>query len=135
MTRLEFGDNCHLGDNVHIVSRERISIGDNLLCASKVFISDCSHGDYSGRASSSPDLDPNKRPLVSSPVTIGNNVWIGENVCILMGVTIGDGTVIGANSVVTHNIPSQSIVAGAPAKIIKKYSKEAGTWETQAKRV
>lgn len=47
-------------------------------------------------------------------------VWNKNNVCILSNVIIGDGVIVGANSVVTHDIPSYSIAAGIPAKIIKK---------------
>ncbi|MFN3588741.1 MAG: acyltransferase [Spirosomataceae bacterium] len=52
-------------------------------------------------------------------VVIGDNVWIGANVFINQGTYIGSNVVIGANSVVTKNIPSNTIVAGAPAKIIR----------------
>lgn len=52
-------------------------------------------------------------------VHIGNGTWIGFGVCILPGVTIGDGCVIGAGSVVVNDIPSNSIAAGNPAKIIR----------------
>lgn len=51
---------------------------------------------------------------------IGNDVWIGQNVLILPGVHIGDGAVIGANSVVGNDVPPYTIVAGNPAKIIRK---------------
>lgn len=53
-------------------------------------------------------------------VTIGNDVWIGSNVIILSGVTIGDGAVIGAGSVVPHDVGPYEIVAGNPARLIKK---------------
>jgi virginiamycin A acetyltransferase len=52
-------------------------------------------------------------------ITIGNNVWIGDSVIILTGVTIGDGSIIGAGSVVVKSIPSYSIAAGNPCKIIR----------------
>lgn len=52
--------------------------------------------------------------------TIGNNVWIGGNVTILPGVTIGDNVTIGAGAVVTKDIPADVVVAGNPAKIIKR---------------
>lgn len=52
-------------------------------------------------------------------VIIGNDVWIGESVFIKDGIKIGNGAIIGAHSVVTHDIPSYAIVAGAPAKIIR----------------
>jgi len=53
-------------------------------------------------------------------VDIGNDVWIGANVLILPGVKVGDGVVIGAGAVVTKNIDPFSIVAGVPARVIKK---------------
>jgi acetyltransferase-like isoleucine patch superfamily enzyme len=54
----------------------------------------------------------------SGRVVIGNNVHTGQNVTILKGVTIGDNVFIGANSLVTRDIPSNSIAAGAPCKVI-----------------
>ena len=60
----------------------------------------------------------NRKLYSKGPVIIGRNVWIGENVCILPNVSIGDGAIIGAGAVVTHNIPSYSISAGVPAKLI-----------------
>jgi len=53
-------------------------------------------------------------------VTIGNDVWIGSDVIILSGITVGDGAAIGAGSVVTADVEPYSIVAGNPAKLIKK---------------
>lgn len=58
-------------------------------------------------------------PLKGDTV-IGNDVWIGQNAVILPGVHIGDGTIIGANSVVGSNIEPYTIVAGNPAKILRK---------------
>jgi acetyltransferase-like isoleucine patch superfamily enzyme len=53
-------------------------------------------------------------------VTIGNDVWIGSDVTIMSGVTIGDGAVIGTGSLVTGDVEPYAIVAGNPAKLIKK---------------
>jgi len=53
-------------------------------------------------------------------IVIENDVWIGTNVIILSGVTIGDGAIIGAGAVVTKETPPYAIVAGVPAKVIKK---------------
>ena len=127
--KLTIGKNCKIGDYVHISAGESVTIGDNCLMASKIFISDSNHGEYSGNAiHSSPDMAPDKRPLNTKAVSIGNNVWIGENVCILLGVKIGDGCIIGANSVVNRDIPSNSIAVGSPAKIIKKYNSDIKQW-------
>ena len=56
----------------------------------------------------------------SKPITIGNSVWIGAHATICGGVTIGDDAVIGAGAVVLHDVPENTIVAGVPAKEIRK---------------
>jgi lipopolysaccharide O-acetyltransferase len=128
-TSLFFGHNVQLNDYVHIGAVKSVTIGDNVLIASKVFISDHNHGTYSGPRQDSPLLAPSDRSLSVSEVTIGNNVWIGEFVSVLAGATIGDGTIIGANSVVIGHIPDNSIAVGTPAKVIKKYNFTSEKWE------
>ncbi len=59
-------------------------------------------------------------PATKGSVTIGNDVWIGTKAFILSGVTIGDGAVIGANSLVATDVEPYTIVAGNPAKVIRK---------------
>lgn len=128
---LFIGKNCEIGDYVHIVAHEKVEIGDNCLMASKIFISDTNHGDYSNSSNdnSSPLIAPSNRPLITKPVSIGNNVWIGENVCILQGVKIGNGCIIGANSVVNKDIPEYCIAVGSPATIVKKFNIEIKKWD------
>lgn len=67
--------------------------------------------------------------LIKMNVEIGEYCWIGEKVMILPGVTIGDWCIIGAGSVVNKSIPSYSIAAGNPAKVIKRYNFETHIWE------
>lgn len=64
---------------------------------------------------------PDKKDLpLKGDTIIGNDVWIGQNVTILPGVHIGDGVIIGANSVVGNNVEPYTIIAGNPAKEIRK---------------
>lgn len=127
---LIFGVNVQLNDYVHITAMKSVQIGNNVLMASKIYISDCAHGFYSDSDSQShPDVPPMKRDYYISPVEILDNVWIGESVSILPGVTIGKGSIIGANSVVTKNIPDYVIAVGIPAKPIKKYNFMTLKWE------
>ena len=126
---LTIGDNCEMGDMTHIVAYEKVEIGNNVLIASKCFISDASHGSYAGDAQSVPDSIPNRRDLVTAPVKIGDKVWLGENVVVLSGVTIGSGCVIGSNSVVTKNIPENCIAVGVPARVIKQWSADGQCWK------
>ena len=60
---------------------------------------------------------------------IHDDVWIGEMVSVLPDVEIGRGAIIGANSVVTKSVPEYSIVAGNPAKIIKRFDFESMEWK------
>lgn len=127
---LIFGNNVQLNDYVHIVAMEKIKIGDNVLMASHIFISDNSHGSYKCNfQDSDPRIPPIEREYVTAPIKIGNNVWIGEGVCIMPGVTIGDGCVIGAHSVVNKDIPANTIAVGTPAKVIRQYNFETEHWE------
>ena len=114
--------------NLHIGAIDSVVIGDRVLIASGVYISDHGHGDYSGNSQSSPLEPPAKRPLISHPVQIGDDVWLGENVLVLPGVKIGNGVVIGAGAVVTSNIPDYSIAVGVPAKVIKKFDFDKKKW-------
>jgi acetyltransferase-like isoleucine patch superfamily enzyme len=58
------------------------------------------------------------------PINIEPNVWIGFESCVLPGVTIGRGAVVGARSVVAMNVPAYTVVAGNPARIIRKIDPE-----------
>lgn len=126
---LVIGNNVEINDFVHISSRRKVFIGDNVLIASKVFITDLNHGSYSGIKGDSPNVPPSKRKLNSSDVIIENNVWIGEGVCVLPGVKIGQGSIIGALSVVSKDIPSNSIAVGTPARVIKKFDSVEEKWK------
>lgn len=126
--KLVIGANCKMGDNVHLVASKKVTIGDNCLMASKIFISDTSHGEYTS-TSEGPAVPPDSRSLHAESISIGDNVWIGENVCILKGVNIGNGAIISAGAVVTRDIPDNCIAAGIPAKVIKCYDKEKGWYK------
>ena len=127
---LKFGCNIEINDYVHISAIENVTIGSNVLIASKVFISDLNHGSYGSEGKhDSPEIAPNKRKLCSKPVIIEDNVWLGEFVSVLSGVTIGKGTIVGANSVVSRSLPPYVIAVGTPAKPVKKYNFESEMWE------
>lgn len=116
----DFGKNIHLGKNVFINAdckfqdQGGITIGDNALIGHNVVLATLNH-----------EEDPNKRGnLIAAPINIGKNVWIGSNATILPGITVGDGAIIAAGAVVTKDVEVESIVAGVPAKFIRKVKKD-----------
>lgn len=117
---IRIGNNCSFGAYSQITACSKIVIGDNLLTGAYVIISDNNHGNFK-----IDDLKfgPRKRNLESKgEVVIGNNVWLGDKVAVLSGVHIGDGVVVAANAVVTKDVPPYTLVAGVPARIIKRVS-------------
>ena len=123
---IKFGKNVQMNDYVHIAASEKIVIGNNVLLASKIFISDLNHGNYSfNYEQDSPNSIPSERAIHTNPIIIEDNVWIGESVSILGGVIVGHGSIIGCNSVVTKSVPAYCIAAGNPAVIKKKFNFES----------
>jgi lipopolysaccharide O-acetyltransferase len=126
---LEIGVNVEINDYVHIAAIKSVRIGNDVLIASKVFITDHDHGCYSGGVEqAAPEIPPRVRALHAVPVVIEDKVWIGESVSILPGTHIGHGAIIGANAVVKGYIPPNSIAVGAPARVIKRFDTGQGKW-------
>jgi serine acetyltransferase len=114
---ISIGCNFSANFNCHIACIDRLVIGDDVLLASQVFISDHLHGRVDASVVGVP---PSLRRLHSpGPVTIGDRVWLGENVVVLPNVTIGDDAIIGANAVVTRDVPPRSVVVGVPGRVIR----------------
>ena len=111
------GNNVSIQKDCHIGAINKIVIGNNVLLASKVYISDHSHGEVNLAALK---LPPSQRKLYSKgPVVIEDNVWLGEGVVVLPNITIGENSIVGANAVVTKSFPKNSIIAGNPARLIR----------------
>ena len=111
--RITIGNNGHLGVDVYINASEgNIIIGDYVAIAPKTQI--YSYTDHFDRGSKIGELHR------TGDVRIENNVLIGSGVIILPGVTINEGSVIGAGAVVTKDVSPYTIVAGVPAREIRK---------------
>ena len=99
-----------------------VNVGSNVRLAQNVVVSALNHN-YS-------DVSKpiSKQGITINEVYIGDETWIGANSVVLPGVFIGKHCVIAAGSIVTKNIPSYSVVAGNPAKVVKVYQPESNKW-------
>lgn len=111
MHLVELGDNVSINDNVYINALGGVVIGDNVaLSAGSMLIS-------TGLV---PESLNDKKTHFMEKIIIGNNVQIGAGAIILPGIVIGNNVIVGAGSIVTKDIDSDSVVAGNPAKLIRK---------------
>jgi len=114
-TTLFIGDNTYIGRMLHINAWQKVTIESNVLIGERVSIFDASHN-YS-------DIRLPIRMQGDSymgRVLIRSGSWIGSGSVIMPGIKIGVNSVVGANSVVTRDVPDYSIVAGNPARLVKK---------------
>lgn len=119
---LEIGNGCRIGRFNHIYATRRVVLGEHVLTANGVYISDNLH-DY--RNADVPIMD---QPVLQHRVAeIGAGSWLGHNSCVL-GARIGKHCVIGANAVVTRDIPDHCVAVGAPAIIIRRFDSASRQW-------
>jgi acetyltransferase-like isoleucine patch superfamily enzyme len=121
------GDWCFVGEGSRIWSAARVTIGNRVLISHHVSIIDTSSHPIDAVAryrqteailkTGHPRTDPG---LDSAPIAIGDDAWISFGAAILKGVKVGQGAIVGAGSVVTEDVPPWTVVAGNPARVIRK---------------
>jgi acetyltransferase-like isoleucine patch superfamily enzyme len=110
---VQFGTGCAINHGVLIVARNPIQIGNNVVLSARAMLL-------------AAGLDPTTFGSVSSrayreaPIRIMDGAWIGAGAIVLAGVTIGELSIVGAGAVVTRDVPDFTVVAGNPAKFLKK---------------
>jgi len=119
-------DGCKIGRRCMISARNRVHLGADVMLGPSVAITDHSH------EFSNPELAIHAQGLtVGGTVSIEENCWLGHGaavICTSGNLSIGRNSVIGANSVVTHSVPPYSVVAGSPAKIVRRFDPDSGKW-------
>lgn len=112
--RIRIGRSALICPGVRIQSAASVSIGDDCMLASRVYVTDADwHGVYD-RLSTGP----------TAPVVIADNVWLGDGAVVCKGVTIGANSIIGAGAVVVRDIPANTVAAGNPARVVKALDPE-----------
>jgi acetyltransferase-like isoleucine patch superfamily enzyme len=119
---LSIGDRTTIGRGCHFVARLRIDVGHDVTFAPNVYVTD--HNHHYGDVRTPIGL----QVLDEAPVTIGPGCWLATNVVVVPGTTIGRGVTVAAGSVVRGDIPDHCVVAGSPAKVVRRWT-EAGGWD------
>lgn len=111
---LEIGSHTYIGPFCYLGAGGGLSIGKNVLV-----------GGYVQFLAENHEFGDVSRPIQEQGVSrkgikVGDNVWIGNQAILVDGIEIGEGSVIGAGSVVTHDVPPHTVVAGNPARVLRK---------------
>lgn len=114
--RLKLGERVGIGDSANIACHAPITIGDDFLAASGLYLNSGGH-------------DTATLESFAKPIRIGDRVWCGLRVTICAGVEIGDDVVIGAGSVVVRSIPSRSIAVGVPARVVGQVDRDLSRFQ------
>jgi acetyltransferase-like isoleucine patch superfamily enzyme len=120
---LFIGNHVTIGQSLHLIVSNSLIIGDNSIISANVFISDTNH------SYTLADAPFSKQQLITNTVKIGENNFIGYGAVILPGTRTGKNCIIGANSVIKGIFEDNLMIAGNPAKIIKKYNLVTKNWE------
>jgi acetyltransferase-like isoleucine patch superfamily enzyme len=122
---LRIGDNVNIEQNVHLICHSRLTIGNDVSITGHCAIVDVTHP----YADVHDPMKIGNRILdEDSFVEIGDGCFLGFGALIMPNVRIGKYCVIGAHSVVTKDVPDYSVVAGNPAKIVRRYDFSVGKW-------
>lgn len=117
---LRIGDRCVIGRGSHIVAHRSIVIGDDVYTGPSVYITDQNHR-YTDL-----DVPIGRQWPYNTPVRIGSGSWLGAGAIVLPGAVIGEHVVVAAGSVVRGAVPDRCVVAGVPAKIVRRHVPGAG---------
>lgn len=120
--QISVGDGTRIAGYCVLSSASSLTIGRCVLIARNVYISDHNHA-Y--RDFTRPVLDQGIDTVL--PVEVGDGAWLGQNTVVTPGVHIGRGAVVGANSVVTTDVPNHCVAVGAPARVVRRFSKQGST--------
>lgn len=119
---IRIDDDVSLQQFCHVVIASDLEIGADTTISSNVFITDSDHGHET------PDCNVLQQPLTVRRTTIGRSCFLGVGVRILAGTRLGDHCVVAANSVVRGTFPNHCVIAGSPARIVRRFDADAGEW-------
>ncbi|MBV8462900.1 MAG: acyltransferase [Acidimicrobiales bacterium] len=117
---VSIGSRCLIGRGSHVVGHWEIVIGDDIQTGPYVYITDQNH------TFDDPVVPIGRQWPTEAPVRIGSGSWLGANAVILPGTQIGEHVVVAAGAVVRGEVPDRCVVAGVPARIVKRWIEGSG---------
>lgn len=120
---LVINEDVAIAQNVHLTSAGKLVIGSQTTILANVFITNIEHPYEDITTPTS------KQPFIIKDTIIGEQCFIGIGASIQAGTILGKHCIVGTNAVVRGNFPDYCVIAGVPAKIIKKYNQQTQTWE------
>ena len=117
---VKVGANLAINHDVFIIGGAGVTIGDDVVLSTRSMLIDVSLSPVGFARTAT-------RAYENRPIAIGDGAWIGAGAMILPGVTVGTRSIVAAGSVVTKDVPAFTVVAGNPAKVIKKIDASGST--------
>lgn len=121
---LRIGDRCSIGRGSHVVAHRSVVIGDDVMTGPHCYITDQNH------VYADPDVPIGRQWPAEDPVVIGPGSWLGAGCVILPGTHLGRNTVVAAGAVVHGTHPDHAVLAGIPAKVVRRYELGVG-WQPE----
>jgi serine acetyltransferase len=119
---LQIGDRCSIGRASHLVAHRSVVVGDDVMTGPSCYITDQNH------VYADPETPVGQQWPSEDPVEIGAGSWLGAGAVILPGTRLGRNTVVGAGAVVRGDHPDHAVLAGVPAKVVRRYDPATG-WQ------
>ncbi len=119
---LRLGDGVVLGRGSHVIASRSVVFGDDVYCGPYVYVTSDNH------SYDDPDQPIGRQWPRSEPVEIGTGSWLGAGAVILPGARLGRNVVVAAGAVVRGEVPDHAVVAGAPARIVRRLDPAHG-WQ------
>jgi len=121
---LRIGDRCLIGQGSHLVAHRSVVVGDDVITGPRCYITDQNH------VYADPDVPVRLQWPSDDPVEIGPGSWLGAGAVILPGTRLGRNTVVAAGAVVRGTFPDHAVLAGIPARVVRRWTPAAG-WQPE----
>ncbi len=125
---LRIGARTAIGRGSHVVAHRSIVIGEDVMTGPHCYITDQNH------VYADPTIPIGQQWPADDPVVVGDGSWLGAGAVLLPGTRLGRNTVVAAGAVVRGEFPDHAVLAGVPAKLVRRYDAASG-WQPQLREL